>query len=74
MEAVDGKISLVGNINNPETLFARGPKEVMEEVQSNLEQGIHLVGPECAVPLQASIENLKAIPQAVKEWHNTHTA
>ena len=74
MEAVDGKISLVGNINNPETLFARGPEEVGQEVCHNLEHGIHMVGPECAVPLQASVENLKAIPQAVKDWHKAHTA
>ena len=74
MEAVDGGISLVGNINNPETLFARGPEEVSEEVHRNLEQGIHMVGPECAVPLQASIENLKAIPRAVKDWHSGHAA
>ena len=74
MEAVDGRISLVGNINNPETLFARGPEEVREEVHRNLEHGVHLVGPECAVPLQASIENLKEIPQAVKEWHDAHAA
>jgi [methyl-Co(III) methanol-specific corrinoid protein]:coenzyme M methyltransferase len=72
MEAVDGKISLVGNINNPETLFARGPEEVCMEVHQNLEHGIHMVGPECAVPLQASVENLKAIPQAVKDWHVHH--
>lgn len=72
MEAVDGKIALVGNINNPETLFARGPEEVSVEVHQNLEHGIHLVGPECAVPLQASVENLKAIPQAVKDWHIHH--
>ncbi len=74
MEAVDGRISLVGNINNPETLFARGPEEVREEVHRNLEHGVHLVGPECAVPLQASIENLKEIPQAVKDWHDAHAA
>ena len=72
MEAVDGRISLVGNINNPETLFARGPEEVSHEVCQNLDHGIHMVGPECAVPLQASIENLKAIPNAVKDWHHTH--
>ena len=28
MESVDGKISLVGNINNPATLYSKGPDEV----------------------------------------------
>jgi len=72
MEAVDGKIALVGNINNPETLFARGPEEISKEVQANLAHGVHMVGPECAVPLQASIENLKAISQTVKNCLHVH--
>ena len=69
MGIVDGRISLVGNINNPETLFAKGPEAVTAEVVANLEAGVQLVGPECAIPLQTSIENLRAIPQAVRDWH-----
>ena len=63
------RISLVGNINNPETLFAKEPETVRDEVFKNLEAGVHLVGPECAIPLQTSIENLKEIPKAVVDWH-----
>ena len=69
MDVVGDRISLVGNINNPETLFACGPEEEAAEVRQNLEAGVQLVGPECAVPLQAAIENLKAIPQTVLQWH-----
>jgi [methyl-Co(III) methanol-specific corrinoid protein]:coenzyme M methyltransferase len=72
MEAVHGKIALVGNVNNPETLFARGPEQVKAEVMANLEAGVQMVGPECAIPLQTSIENLRAIPAAVHEWRATH--
>jgi MtaA/CmuA family methyltransferase len=68
MDAVDGGIRLVGNVNNPETLFARGPEEVKAEVIANLEAGVHMVGPECACPLQTPLENLRAIPEAVAEW------
>jgi MtaA/CmuA family methyltransferase len=68
------RISLVGNINNPETLFSKQPDAFKKEVIKNLEAGVHLVGPECAIPLQTSIENLKAIPDAVKEWHNARVA
>ncbi len=71
-EVMKDRISLVGNINNPETLFARGPDVVCEEVYKNLDVGIQLVGPECAIPLQTSIENLKAIPHAVCDWHKSH--
>jgi [methyl-Co(III) methanol-specific corrinoid protein]:coenzyme M methyltransferase len=69
MELVDGKISLVGNINNPQTLFSQGPAEITEQVYANLDAGVQMIGPECAIPLQTSIENLKAIPAAVKQWH-----
>ncbi len=73
MDAVHGDIALVGNINNPETLFARGPEEVRAEVFANLEAGVQAIGPECAVPLQAPIENLREIPLAVRDWHNARS-
>ncbi len=72
MAAVGERIALVGNINNPQTLFARGPEDVCQEVRDNLDAGVQLVGPECAIPLQTSIENLKAIPRAVRDWHRAH--
>ena len=74
MDIVDNRIALVGNVNNPETLFSRGPEEVAAEVTRNLDAGVQLVGPECAIPLQTPIENLKAIPRAVRNWHGGHAA
>ena len=69
MAVVGDRISLVGNINNPETLFAKGPEEVREEVVANLEAGVQMVGPECAIPLQTPIESLLAIRETVLDWH-----
>jgi MtaA/CmuA family methyltransferase len=69
-----GRTSLVGNINNPETLFSKGPEEVRNEVFKNLDAGVQLVGPECAIPLQTALENLKEIPKAVRDWHKQHPA
>ncbi len=74
MEAVANRIALVGNINNPETLFAKEPEDVRQEVRSNLDAEVQLIGPECAIPLQTAIENLKAIPQAVQDWHREQAA
>jgi [methyl-Co(III) methanol-specific corrinoid protein]:coenzyme M methyltransferase len=74
MQVVRNRISLVGNINNPETLFSKGPEEVRREVYKNLDAGVQLVGPECAIPLQTAIENLKEIPKAVHDWHREHAA
>jgi len=69
MEAVGGKISLVGNVNNPTTLYSRGAEDVKDEVRRNLEAGVQMVGPECAIPLQTPIESLRAIREAVVEYH-----
>ncbi len=73
MAIVGKRIALVGNINNPETLYARGPEEVRGEVIRNLDAGVPLIGPECAIPLQTSIENLKEIPRTVRDWHREHS-
>jgi [methyl-Co(III) methanol-specific corrinoid protein]:coenzyme M methyltransferase len=66
------RVALVGNINNPQTLYAQGPPEVREEVFKALEAGVQLIGPECAIPLRTPVENLKAIPGAVRDWHRDH--
>ena len=64
MDAVDGGIALVGNINNPETLYARGPEEVRREVFACLDAGVQMIAPECAIPLPPKRQNLPAIPEA----------
>ena len=74
MAIMKNRISLVGNINNPETLYSRGPEQVRQEVWKNLDAGVQLVGPECAIPLQTTVENLKEIPGAVGEWHRQHAS
>ncbi len=68
VKVVRDRLSLVGSINNPVTLLSRGPAEVRQEVFRNLDAGVRLIGPECAVPLQTPVENLKEIPRAVVEF------
>ena len=74
MEAVDGEIALVGNINNPVTLYSKGPEEVRQEVYRCMDAGVDLIAPECAIPLQTKLENLLAIPKAVKDWTREHAS
>ncbi|MEE8436168.1 MAG: MtaA/CmuA family methyltransferase [bacterium] len=69
MQAVAGGTTLVGNINNPETLYARRPEHVREEVNRCLDAGVQMIAPECAIPLATKLENLIEIPLAVKAWH-----
>lgn len=73
MAAVDGSIGLVGNINNPETLYRRGPEEVRREVFECLEAGVQMIAPECAIPLATKRDNLLEIPRAVKDWCREHS-
>lgn len=68
MDTVAGRIGLVGNINNPQTLYAQGPESVREEVYRCLEAGVQMIAPECAVPLATKLENLMEIPRAVRQW------
>ncbi len=74
MDIVDGRIGLVGNINNPETLYARGPAEVRAAVYRCMDAGVNMIAPECAIPLATRLENLLEIPRAVKAWTEEHSA
>jgi MtaA/CmuA family methyltransferase len=62
---VAGRISLVGNINNVEILLNGTPEKVCEKTRYTIEAGVQVVGPECAIPLRTSLENLKMISHTV---------
>jgi [methyl-Co(III) methanol-specific corrinoid protein]:coenzyme M methyltransferase len=61
---VAGRLALVGSVNNPVTLLRGAPDQVRAEVLRNLQAGVSLIGPECAIPLQTPIPNLQEIPRA----------
>ena len=44
--------------------------QVQAIVRACLEAGVPLIGPECAIPLQTRIENLREIPETVRRWHD----
>ena len=67
MRIVGNRVALVGNVNNPATLLRKGPQEVRREVFGARDAGVQLIGPECAVPLDTPLENLRAIPAALRE-------
>jgi len=62
-------MSLVGNINNPETLFLGTPDDVYKQARYAVRAGVNIIGPECAIPLTTPMENLKAIVSAVHEGY-----
>lgn len=67
-KAIVGKrMSLIGNINNPDTLLRGTPEDVWRECRYAMAAGVEIIGPECAVPLRTPNRNLKAIVEAAKE-------
>ena len=67
----DDKIRLAGNLNNPQLLMQKTPEDVRVEVQRVIDAGVDIIAPECAVPLQTPVENLKTIV-AVCEDNRRH--
>ncbi len=69
VERVAGRISLMGNINNPEILLKGTPEAVAERTRYALHAGVSVVSPECAVPLETPLANLQAITQAARNLY-----
>ena len=66
VERVGDRISLVGNIDNAHVLFMGTPEDVYKQARYAIESGVNIIGPECAIPLETPLENLKAISEAVR--------
>jgi MtaA/CmuA family methyltransferase len=64
---IGSRVSLAGNINNPQVLLQGTPEDVHRQARYAIEAGVHLIGPECAIPLSTPVENLQAIVAAVRE-------
>jgi [methyl-Co(III) methanol-specific corrinoid protein]:coenzyme M methyltransferase len=71
VERIAGRISLIGNINNPEILLNGSPERVAERARYALEMGVNIVGPECAIPLQTPLENLREITRSLRSQQET---
>jgi len=69
VQVVSHEISLVGNIANKDILFGGTPEDVYHQARYSMEAGVDILAPECAVPLQTSIANLKAIVEAAKDGY-----
>jgi [methyl-Co(III) methanol-specific corrinoid protein]:coenzyme M methyltransferase len=66
---VGGRLSLAGNINNAQTLLQGTPEDVFRQTRYAIDAGVHLIGPECAIPLSTPLENLRAIVAAGHEGY-----
>ena len=61
VKEVNGRISLMGNINNPVVLLNGTPEMVAEQTRYTIDAGVQIVGPECAIPIITPNANLLAI-------------
>ncbi|MCJ7804022.1 MAG: hypothetical protein MUP18_05425, partial [Desulfobacterales bacterium] len=69
VRVVNREMSLVGNVNNPTTLLRGTPEDVRKQVRYSVEAGVDIIDPECAVPLQTPLRNLRAIVEAAGEGY-----
>lgn len=69
VETVGDRMSLVGNVNNPQALLQGTPEDVYKQARYAIAAGVQMIGPECAIPLPTPLENLKAIVAAVHEGY-----
>lgn len=60
------RITLMGNVNNPELLLRGTPRQVQAAVERIRAAEIEIIAPECAVPLTTPTANLQAIVEAVR--------
>jgi [methyl-Co(III) methanol-specific corrinoid protein]:coenzyme M methyltransferase len=70
VQVVNHDMSLIGNIDNKTVLFGGTPADVYKQARYSIEAGVDILAPECAVPLQTPIANLKAIVEAAKEGYS----
>ena len=63
------KMVLLGHINCPQTLYQGAKEDVRREVFAALEAGVEIIGPECAMPVNAKLSNVIAVREAVDEYY-----
>lgn len=66
--AAAGKMTLMGNINNPELLLSGSVELVHEACRSVIKSGVQILAPECAVPLTTPTENLRALVETAEGY------
>ena len=62
------KLALMGGTSNMSVVRSGTPEIILQDVQQKLRQEIDVIGPECAVPLDAPWGNLKRLADAVKQF------
>jgi MtaA/CmuA family methyltransferase len=64
--AAAGKMTLMGNINNPRLLLNGTPDDVAQASREVIHSGVQILAPECAVPLTTPLQNLKMLVEVAE--------
>jgi len=64
-------LSLMGGASNIDVIRNGSAETVRDDVREKIECGIDIIGPECAVPLDAPFENMKILAEDVKKRSHT---
>jgi [methyl-Co(III) methanol-specific corrinoid protein]:coenzyme M methyltransferase len=66
-----GKFRIMGNVDT--TALLRGtPQEVEKQVVENLEAGVDVISPGCAVSPECPNENFQAMAAVIRKWHGVN--
>lgn len=60
------RLSLMGGTSNFDIILRGTPETIAEDVREKKRTGIDIIGPECAVPLNAPYMNMKILAEEVK--------
>lgn len=66
-ELAGDTLSLMGGTSNIDVIRNGSAETVRTDVQDKLDSGIDIIGPECAVPLDAPFENMRTLAEEVKK-------
>ena len=71
VEQAAGDFRVMGNINTTDLL--RGtPAGIRQQVLRNLEAGVDIISPGCAISPSCPNADLRAMVDAVTKWHRSH--
>lgn len=68
------KLALMGGTSNFTVVRSGTPEIITADIAARLRQGVDILGPECAVPLDAPCENLRRLTVAAKTLSSCRSA
>ncbi|MFC1552434.1 uroporphyrinogen decarboxylase family protein [Candidatus Latescibacterota bacterium] len=67
-ELAGNNLALMGGTSNFDIIRKGTPETILEDVREKVENNIDIIGPECAVPLDAPYMNMKMLADEVKTY------